>query len=58
MAMVVESATAIDLDDRRSLTEQRWPVGWSVTLAATLSVGLWGAIFLGIPSLLTIFTAA
>ena len=58
MAMVVESATAIDLDDRRSLPEQRWPVGWSVILAATLSVGLWGAIFLGIPPLLTIFAAA
>ncbi len=54
MAMVVESATAIDLDD----PEQRWPVGWSVILAATLSVGLWGAIFLGTRSLLTIFAAA
>ena len=57
MAMVVDDATVISLDARRQITEERWPVGWAVVLATTLSVGLWGAIFLGIRSLVAIFGA-
>ena len=57
MAMVVDDATVISLDDRRQITEERWPVGWTVVLATTLSIGLWGAIFLAIRSLVAIFGA-
>lgn len=38
------SATAIDLADR----EQKWPPGWRVLLAVSVSAGLWTLILLSL----------
>ena len=53
MALVVDDTTVIHLDERRPATEARWPVGWTILLVTTLSVGLWATIVLSLRYLAT-----